>query len=74
MTTGETAESLPTLDLRRFDGDRDERAVFLHELREAARNFGFFYLVGHGVEDRLTREVLSLSRRFLSLPSHREAQ
>jgi len=68
MTTGETAESLPTLDLRRFDGDRDERAVFLHELREAARNFGFFYLVGHGVEEGLMREVLSLSRRFFSLP------
>ena len=63
--------SLPTLDLRRFDGDRNERAALF---REAARNFGFFYLVGHGVEDRLTREVLSLSRRFLSLPSHREAQ
>jgi len=68
MTTVETAESLPTLDLRRFDGGRDERAAFLGELREAARNFGFFYLVGHGVQDRLTRDVVSLSRRFFSLP------
>lgn len=37
-------------------------------MRETARNFGFFYLVGHGIEDRLIRDVLSLSRRFFSLP------
>jgi isopenicillin N synthase-like dioxygenase len=68
MAAGPTKESLPTLDLRRFDAGPDERTAFLRDLRETARTFGFFYLVGHGVEDSLTRAVLSLSRRFFSLP------
>ena len=66
--TGETGPSLPILDLQRFDFSGDERARFLVELRAAARDYGFFYLVGHGVEDRLTQTVLSLSRRFFRFP------
>ena len=60
--------TLPILDLRRFDAEKDERRRFLKELRDAARTYGFFYLIGHGVEDELIRSVLSLSRRFFALP------
>lgn len=59
-------ESLPVLDLTRFEGA--SRAAFLQEVREAARGPGFFYLVGHGIDDALTQEVLTLSRRFFALP------
>jgi isopenicillin N synthase-like dioxygenase len=65
MPTSAPLESLPSLDLRRFDVDREN---FLADLRAAARNSGFFYLKGHGVDARLIDEVLSLSRRFFSLP------
>jgi isopenicillin N synthase-like dioxygenase len=58
-------ESLPTLDLRRFESDR---ASFLADLRAAAREAGFFYLTGHGVDLQLIDEVLALSRRFFALP------
>ncbi len=67
MTRDTTKESLPTLDLRGFDAHGDERARFLQELRDAARTYGFFYLTGHGVEDRLIQSVVALSRRFFAL-------
>jgi isopenicillin N synthase-like dioxygenase len=68
MTRDAARTSLPTLDLRRFEEDADERRQFLKDLRDAARTHGFFYLTGHGVEDRLIQSVLALSRRFFSLP------
>ena len=51
MPVAVEAETLPTLDLRRFDAHASERSRFLAELRNAARSVGFFYLVGHGIED-----------------------
>ena len=68
MTRDTAKASLPTLDLRRFDAPGAERRRFLQELRDAARTYGFFYLVGHGVDDRLIQSVLGLSRRFFALP------
>jgi isopenicillin N synthase-like dioxygenase len=61
-------ESLPTLDLRLFKAGPEERARFLDELRSAANEVGFFYIVGHGIADALTRDVLRLARRFFALP------
>jgi isopenicillin N synthase-like dioxygenase len=68
MPVAVEAETLPTLDLRRFTGPLSERSRFLEELRKAARNVGFFYLVGHGIEDSLIQDVLKVSRRFFALP------
>jgi isopenicillin N synthase-like dioxygenase len=68
MSTVGQRETVPTLDLRRADASSLERASFLRDVRAAAHGVGFFYLVGHGVEDDLTREVLNLSRRFFALP------
>jgi isopenicillin N synthase-like dioxygenase len=68
MSVAVEAETLPTLDLRRFIGHSTERARFLEDLRTAARNVGFFYLVGHGIDDSLIRDVLTVSRRFFALP------
>ncbi|WP_020180523.1 2-oxoglutarate and iron-dependent oxygenase domain-containing protein [Methylopila sp. M107] len=62
------SETLPTIDLRRSFGSADDRKALLAELRMAARDPGFFYLVGHGVPETLTKDVLALSRRFFSLP------
>jgi isopenicillin N synthase-like dioxygenase len=64
----DTRAALPTLDLQRFESGGRAKSAFLRDVRGAAREFGFFYLTGHGIEDRLTRDVLALSRRFFSLP------
>jgi isopenicillin N synthase-like dioxygenase len=66
MTDADLA--LPVLDLSRFNAGPDERLAFLREVREAARGPGFFYLIGHGIGEDLTRDVLALSRRFFALP------
>jgi isopenicillin N synthase-like dioxygenase len=68
MTAPKSARSLPTLDLRRFDAVGEERAAFLGDLRRAAREFGFFYLAGHGISQNFTETVVNLSLRFFSLP------
>ena len=59
---------LSVLDLTRFSGDAAERAGFLRDVRAAAFGPGFFYLTGHGIPDRLIRDVLIASRNFFSLP------
>ncbi len=68
MPTTSDQISLPTLDLRRFEAGRETRESFLGDLRAAARDYGFFYLVGHGVETGLIENVLSLARQFFALP------
>jgi isopenicillin N synthase-like dioxygenase len=68
MPVAVEAESLPTIDLRRFEGHGSERRRFLEDLRKAARSVGFFYLVGHGIEHGLIQDVLKVSRRFFALP------
>lgn len=68
MAVAVETETLPTLDLRRFEGHASDRSRFLEDLGTAARNVGFFYLVGHGIEDGLIQDVLNVSRRFFALP------
>ncbi len=60
--------SLPILDLARLQAGPDEKKAFLHELRETAHDLGFFYVSGHGVDEALTRQMLTLARRFFDLP------
>jgi len=61
------ASQLPTLDISRFDSGGAEKAAFLEELRRVARDFGFFYLAGHGVDPTLVNDTLGLTRRFFDL-------
>lgn len=57
-----------TLDLRRFDGDAEERLGFLEDLRHAIQQFGSFYLTGFGVASERFDDLFRLSRRFFDLP------
>jgi isopenicillin N synthase-like dioxygenase len=61
-----TAE-IPLLEFNRFDAGAKERQAFLADLRRAARDVGFFYLVGHGMDPRLSRELLDSAGRFFAL-------
>ncbi len=60
--------SLPILDLRQLDGDDTERWLFLDRLRAAARDVGFFYLVGHGISQAFIDTLLAATRQFFGLP------
>jgi isopenicillin N synthase-like dioxygenase len=68
MSANPSHTALPVLDFSRFDGDAVERALFLEQLRNAARRVGFFYLIGHGIAPEQIQSVLSASRRFFQLP------
>ena len=60
--------SLPTLDLSLLDGTAAQRQGFLDDLRHAARDVGFFYLTGHGIDADLLKQVQSHARQFFALP------
>jgi isopenicillin N synthase-like dioxygenase len=60
--------SLPILDISRFDAAPAERAPFLADLGAAARDVGFFYLVGHGIAPSRAAGISDAARRFFALP------
>ena len=60
--------SLPMVDISRFHGDAAERETFIQSLREILHEYGFFYLVGHGVSEQTTQRVLDVSKAFFALP------
>ncbi|WP_062994587.1 isopenicillin N synthase family dioxygenase [Nocardia mikamii] len=60
-----TDRVLPVLDLTTADADPQR---FRSELRATTHEFGFFYLVGHGVAPERGAELLALARRFFALP------
>ena len=59
---------LPVLDLSRFGAGPAERAAFLADLCAAAREAGFFHLIGHGIEQAKADRVAALAHRFFALP------
>jgi isopenicillin N synthase-like dioxygenase len=68
MSISGQIDRVPTLDLRRADAGAAERAGFLDDLRNAARDVGFFYLAGHGIDDDQLGQIRDLARRFFALP------
>ena len=62
VSTVSSVTTLPEVDLRHRPGQLRER------LREVAHEVGFFYLIGHGVPEALTRRVLAAAQRLFALP------
>ncbi|SCZ40978.1 MULTISPECIES: isopenicillin N synthase family dioxygenase [Pseudomonas] len=60
--------ALPILDLSQLDGTPSQRQAFLDDLRHAARDVGFFYLTGHGIDAGLLEQVQDHARQFFALP------
>lgn len=62
----DNATSVPLLDARLLNTNRQ---MFVDQLREVAHDFGFFYLVNHGVPNHLYNTVIDEARRFFDLPA-----
>ncbi len=60
--------ALPILDLSQLNGTATDRAAFHGQLRHAAREIGFFYLINHGVSPELQQAVQDEARQFFALP------
>ena len=59
----------PIIDLGRFGEDANERTTFLEDLGAAAREIGFFYLVGHGLSQEDIESMFALTKKFFALPA-----
>jgi len=57
---------LPVVDIRALISQSDDRDHVAREIGDACRDWGFFYVVGHGVDPRLIRELEEASRRFFA--------
>jgi len=59
-------KNVPTLDIRRYDSDRD---AFVAELGSAYREFGFCCISGHGIARELIDGAYDAFQRFFALPA-----
>ncbi|MFH0176422.1 isopenicillin N synthase family dioxygenase [Streptomyces cacaoi] len=66
--TNPSYQQLPIIDLSAADRGPQARALLHAQLHSAAHDVGFFQLVGHGVGERETGELLSAMRAFFALP------
>ncbi|XP_076951940.1 kihadalactone A synthase LFS-like [Bidens hawaiensis] len=55
--------TLPVIDLSSPD-----RISTANSIRQACIDYGFFYLINHGVEEQLLQNVFNESKKFFSLP------
>ncbi|KAK5220442.1 hypothetical protein LTR99_009677 [Exophiala xenobiotica] len=63
--------SLPVIDIAPYldpNSAPTQRAATAHAVDHACREFGFFYLIGHGIPEELRQEMLRLGHEFFSLP------
>ncbi len=65
---------LPVLDLSQLGGNAEQQQQFFAQLRAAARDVGFFYLVGHGISESRQQQILQLARQFFALPAAAKQQ
>ncbi|WP_110650874.1 isopenicillin N synthase family dioxygenase [Salinicola peritrichatus] len=62
-------QSLPVIDIGGlFSPNEDERQAVAVQLGDAARNVGFFHIVGHGIDEDLRQALLDQARRFFAQP------
>ncbi|MGW0869786.1 isopenicillin N synthase family dioxygenase [Streptomyces sp. NPDC002740] len=66
--TNPSYQQLPIIDLSAAYRGPQARALLHAQLHSAAHDVGFFQLVGHGVGERETGELLSAMRAFFALP------
>jgi isopenicillin N synthase-like dioxygenase len=57
---------LPVIDLTREHRNPQARGELARELDDACSRFGFFYLVGHGLDTALPERLLELARDFFA--------
>jgi isopenicillin N synthase-like dioxygenase len=60
------SNQVPTLDIRRYDNDRN---AFVAELGAAYREFGFCGISGHGISQDLIDKAYDAFVRFFALPT-----
>ena len=57
---------VPVVDVESLIAATGDRGVVAEQIGRACRDHGFFYVVNHGVDEGLQRDLETLSRRFFS--------
>lgn len=65
---------LPVIDIDPLVSGSGKKHHVAEQIDAACRQSGFFYVVGHGVDDRLIRDLQSLSREFFARPTVEKMQ
>lgn len=60
-----STDTLPVIDIRNLQSAATQRAI-----DAACRDWGFFQVVGHGIDERTTMELRWAMRAFFALPMH----
>lgn len=63
--------TLPILYLDDFEKNQDK---FLKDLRQIVSTVGFFYLKNHGIDEKLSKKLFSLSKEFFALPNDKKEE
>jgi len=63
-----SSATLPTIDISQLYGSDAARAALVETLRDVLHQYGFFYLMGHGVDPALIERTLTASKAFFALP------
>lgn len=63
-----STHQLPVIDLSAASGSQEDRAHLHESLHAAAHEVGFFHLVGHGIDQTETEQLMSVVRAFFALP------
>jgi isopenicillin N synthase-like dioxygenase len=66
MSKPQDFSHVPIIDVRGLDGSSVDRRTVATQLGEACRESGFFYAVGHGVDEDLQRRLQQLSKQFFA--------
>ena len=61
---------IPIIDIAAlFSGDPAARRACGRAIGDACRDVGFFYAIGHGIDEGLRADVFAIGRRFFDLPT-----
>jgi isopenicillin N synthase-like dioxygenase len=62
-------EKIPVIDIGNLRSDRlSDRQAVAHEIHQAAREIGFFYITNHGISEAVIAQTLAEAKRFFDLP------
>ena len=69
MSQARDFSQIPIIDVRALVAGGAGQDAVAAQLGEACRESGFFYVVGHGVDEKLLQRLYELSRRFFAQDS-----
>jgi isopenicillin N synthase-like dioxygenase len=68
MSTLSSFQQIPIIDVSGLFGTHEQQRAVAEELGKAAREVGFLYVTGNGVDEALFDDLLAVTKQFFALP------